>query len=71
MVVMKNIELLDDLSEVETWGRALSPRAKAILIDCLEAGIQSYIDAEEHDEETDEAIQDVEELIYLLNKKED
>lgn len=63
MLVLKNVECIDEDTRVSTWSTTVSARAKEILLDCLEAGLESYED------NPDDACQEIEKLIHLLRTK--
>lgn len=66
MVIICNKEKVEGLS-FQTWNRVLSARAKEILLDCLEAGLEAY-DDEDLDNDTSDACQDLKDLIRLLQE---
>lgn len=68
MLVLKNVEFVDEDTRVATWSTTISARAKEILLDCLEAGLESYED-EDPDKDTADACQEIENLIHLLQSK--
>lgn len=63
MIVLQNIKQLDDL-RYSTWTRSLSQRGKEVVLDCLEAGLESY-----RDDEDEEGCKILEDLIELFSKK--
>lgn len=68
MLVLKNVEFVDEDTRVSTWSASISSRAKEILLDCLEAGLESY-ENEDPDNDTADACQEIEKLIHLLHTK--
>lgn len=73
MLVLKNVEFVDEDTRVATWSTSISARAKEILLDCLEAGLESYEDEDDEDDpdpdNTADACQEIENLIHLLQCK--
>ena len=41
MIVIKNVEKIEDV-RYSTWETTLSRRAKEVVLDCLEAGLEAY-----------------------------
>lgn len=68
MLILKNVECIDEDTRVATWSTSISARAKEILLDCLEAGLESYED-DNPDNDTADACQEIENLIHLLQDK--
>ena len=69
MLVLKNVEFVDEDTRVATWSTSISARAKEILLDCLEAGLESYGNEDDSDNDTADACQEIENLIHLLQSK--
>lgn len=67
MLILKNVEFVDEDTRVSTWSTSISARAKEILLDCLEAGLESYED--DPDNDTADACQEIESLIHLMQGK--
>lgn len=64
MVVIYNEEKCEDI-RIRTWSKALTQRAKEVVLDCLEAGLDAY---EENGDAEGVAV--LNELIDLFNKEE-
>lgn len=65
MIVLKNIVKVDDF-RYSNWEKCLSQRGKEVVLDCLEAGLESY-----KEDGGTEGVTILNELIDLFNKKED
>jgi hypothetical protein len=65
MIVIKNVEKIEDV-RYSTWETALTQRGKEVVLDCLEAGLESY---EEDDDADAEACDALRKLIDLLKKE--
>lgn len=63
MIVIKNVKKIEDV-RYSTWERALTQRGKEVVLDCLEAGLESY----EEDDDT-EGVAILTELIDLFKKE--
>jgi hypothetical protein len=63
MIVIKNVEKIEDV-RYSTWETTLSRRAKEVVLDCLEAGLESY----EEDGDT-EGVSTLNGLINLFKKE--
>lgn len=65
MIILKDMVMVDGLRRTN-WGRRLSQRGKEVVLDCLEAGLESY-----RDDGDEEGCKILEDLIELFNKKEE
>lgn len=63
MIVLKNIVVEDDF-RYSNWEKCLSQRGKEVVLDCLEAGLESYRDGGDK-----EGCKILEDLIELFNKE--
>lgn len=63
MIVIKNVEKIEDV-RYSTWETTLSQRAKEVVLDCLEAGLEAY----EEDGDT-EGVSTLNGLINLFKKE--